>query len=655
MADRQLEFVLTLRDEATKNWEKFKGQVIDGSLEVQKTVTGTGTAMAEGYNLGSKAAAQHIGILEKAKQAIRGHRQEQRMQNFAFNEINKTVGALAVAMMALDGVSGDNKGMKKNVDAVKQGLFTFQGLSFAMSAVPYGQFIAGAIGAGVAVLQLARGSVEVVDTLKLQKEALDALSGAYEKWSGKLKGSDEANRAVSAEEAGLLNARRVALDAYFESQKTGQTVQLDVTKYTEDQVAAMQDEINKATERTRVYKTLSSEQQKDFVDNAARLKELIALQTAASGASVVTPTSGILSPEAKKARAEAEAKTNLDILKRMISDQVRMDQDYDKYVEDSLRRQEENYEKFYEKISDMADKTWEAVEKSQVAYVDKLGKLRIDDLTGQEKIDAEKLAALDEFNKQYFDSVEDALYALDVLQNHFTQKSENNRLQSIQRAYEQYAQFGQQAINLLTQASNRRYDAELDGIQTAKEAELGRIDAALENDKLSADQRKKLEAEKAAVTKKYDDEARAVKKKQWEADREGRLFMAIIDTAAAVVKALPNIPLALIAGAMGAAQVAIIASQSAPKFRTGTGAAGFTVPQGYNNDNFPVLVSSGEKVHVTPRGQAGGGGATLVFNFNAPVSDEEFVYQSIVKRLRATGMSIDRTFRNPNLMALGTR
>jgi hypothetical protein len=239
-----------------------------------------------------------------------------------------------------------------------------------------------------------------------------------------------------------------------------------------------------------------------------------------------------------------------------------------------------------------------------------------------------------------------------------TQISTDRKAEIESRAFEKtfnaYADEAKKGIGLMMQMSSQKYDAELDGIETAKDAEIGRIDAALQNDKLSAEARKKLEKEKADVTQKYDDEARAVKKKQWEADKEGRMLMAVIDTAAAVVKALPNVPLAILAGAMGAAQVAIIASQATPKFKTGTGAGGFTVPAGYNNDNFPVLVSSGEKVRVTPRG-GGGDGATLVFNFNAPVSDEEFVYQAIVKRLRATGMSIDRTFRDSNTMVLGNR
>lgn len=43
----------------------------------------------------------------------------------------------------------------------------------------------------------------------------------------------------------------------------------------------------------------------------------------------------------------------------------------------------------------------------------------------------------------------------------------------------------------------------------------------------------------------------------------------------------------------------------APGFASGTLLSGFKVPSGFDNDNFPVMVSSGETVHVTPRGRSG--------------------------------------------------
>lgn len=59
------------------------------------------------------------------------------------------------------------------------------------------------------------------------------------------------------------------------------------------------------------------------------------------------------------------------------------------------------------------------------------------------------------------------------------------------------------------------------------------------------------------------------KKKQFQNEKAGAIFSSIINTATAVVKALPNIPLSITVGLLGAAQTALIASQPIPKFKTG--------------------------------------------------------------------------------------
>lgn len=66
------------------------------------------------------------------------------------------------------------------------------------------------------------------------------------------------------------------------------------------------------------------------------------------------------------------------------------------------------------------------------------------------------------------------------------------------------------------------------------------------------------------------------------------IIQAIINTAVAVTKALPNIPLAVATGIAGAAQVALIASQPL--------AEGGIVPPGYPNDTYPARLTSGEVV-----------------------------------------------------------
>lgn len=57
--------------------------------------------------------------------------------------------------------------------------------------------------------------------------------------------------------------------------------------------------------------------------------------------------------------------------------------------------------------------------------------------------------------------------------------------------------------------------------------------------------------------------------KQAEREKRLRIFEATINTAAAVVEALPNIPLSILVGAAGAAQIAAIASEPVPEYAEG--------------------------------------------------------------------------------------
>lgn len=60
-----------------------------------------------------------------------------------------------------------------------------------------------------------------------------------------------------------------------------------------------------------------------------------------------------------------------------------------------------------------------------------------------------------------------------------------------------------------------------------------------------------------------------IAKKQAKRDKAQSIFSAIISTAAAIAQALPNIPLSIIAGIMGAAQIAVIVSQPLPEYAKG--------------------------------------------------------------------------------------
>jgi hypothetical protein len=77
------------------------------------------------------------------------------------------------------------------------------------------------------------------------------------------------------------------------------------------------------------------------------------------------------------------------------------------------------------------------------------------------------------------------------------------------------------------------------------------------------------EERKAAIERKFATESAKIKEKQFKADRVAALSKTGFNIATAITQALPNIPLSIIVGAIGALQVASILSQPIPKFEKG--------------------------------------------------------------------------------------
>ncbi len=110
-------------------------------------------------------------------------------------------------------------------------------------------------------------------------------------------------------------------------------------------------------------------------------------------------------------------------------------------------------------------------------------------------------------------------------------------------------------FEIIKNRQQAEFDQKMSQLQKQKEAEL-------DNVKLTA-------AEKVAINEKYAKKEAELKTEQYEKEQTAAIFKAIIETALNVVQAFPN-PVAMIAaGAVGAAQIAVIKSQQPPQFRTG--------------------------------------------------------------------------------------
>jgi hypothetical protein len=117
-------------------------------------------------------------------------------------------------------------------------------------------------------------------------------------------------------------------------------------------------------------------------------------------------------------------------------------------------------------------------------------------------------------------------------------------------------------LNALGNLISATYDQQITDIDEAEAAAI----EALDNQKLSEEE---YAAAKEKMMEDYDEKRKEIQRQQAIQEKSMAIFEAIINTAAAIVKALPSIPLSIAAGVTGAIQTAAIAAQPIPAFAEG--------------------------------------------------------------------------------------
>jgi TP901 family phage tail tape measure protein len=188
-----------------------------------------------------------------------------------------------------------------------------------------------------------------------------------------------------------------------------------------------------------------------------------------------------------------------------------------------------------------------------------------DDTTAQdERIFSQTQAEVDKYNKLKKER-EDYLKFLSE-QNSKEIQAELERINEIEAA-EKAARERKKEADILAQEESKKIalaamnaTIQIIGIvsqaqQQATQYELEQLQNALDAGQITREE--------------YDIKRRRLLREQAKQDKELALIQAIIATAAAVAEALPNVPLSIIAGVLGAAQVAAIAAQPLPQFAKG--------------------------------------------------------------------------------------
>jgi hypothetical protein len=217
-------------------------------------------------------------------------------------------------------------------------------------------------------------------------------------------------------------------------------------------------------------------------------------------------------------------------------------------------------------------------EKEVTEKLDKVVGLNIDKLklqtdTEKELKDAiaEKIAELNKSIK----TTEDAKKALEDFQNQYRQgfidefvsQSGFDKLFFLVENFDKLKESGtdtalaiseafQQAFNTISNASQQNFDAEYSRLEQQKTVSMQFAGESA--------------AAKEEIERQYETRKKEIQRREAEAQKRLAMFNIITNTAQAIMAAAPKVPLMIAMGAIGALQLAMVASQQIPQFWKGT-------------------------------------------------------------------------------------
>ena len=136
-------------------------------------------------------------------------------------------------------------------------------------------------------------------------------------------------------------------------------------------------------------------------------------------------------------------------------------------------------------------------------------------------------------------------------------------------SFEEIADVAQASFSLIGDVSNAFFQGKIDEYQADIDANNAYYENLLQNETLTDEERKKLEADQRQREKILIEQQNKEKEKQAVANKAFAIADITINTARAVVEALPNIPLSIAIGVLGAAQLATAIATPIPKFAEG--------------------------------------------------------------------------------------
>lgn len=203
--------------------------------------------------------------------------------------------------------------------------------------------------------------------------------------------------------------------------------------------------------------------------------------------------------------------------------------------------------------------------RTRIAALQQLANFDFDILDRREKALEDQLAkgliSEQEYNLRYAQLQDEKAKLSEDTEKKITgihQSEAEKRKQINEQIIQSAIEVSQQVVDILGQLA----DLQTERDEQRLEGERAKVQELLESGAIT-------EKEAIARNKRIDAEEKKLKREAAQRDKNIAIFNAVINTAAAVTKALPNLILAGIAAAIGAAQIAVIAARPIPKFKGG--------------------------------------------------------------------------------------
>lgn len=283
-------------------------------------------------------------------------------------------------------------------------------------------------------------------------------------------------------------------------------------------------------------------------------------------------------------RQETAALEEANILKKQYSNGEMSKEDYERKLYDigvkySKARLQALIKEVETEMSllDPADEKYQDLEDRLSNLQEQIDGIDYDDASKKREEWSDKFKeGLSEMNSAARDALGETAVIFEGLSSIMSDVAEDGKL-----SFENMAKSVGKIVSGITSLMTDIYDARIESIEKEQEAndeaydkEIERIESLEKNGAISKEEAeaRKRDAEDRTAAKNAELEKKkaALQEKQAKWDKANSIIQAGIATALAITKALPNLVLAALVGAMGAAQIAVIAAQPIPKYAKGT-------------------------------------------------------------------------------------